>query len=60
MTKYYIYTVRTKENVNRYFKGDLRVRVNRVPVKMNIGNYSITDYIGEKFDKGFIVAIEEA
>ena len=60
MTKYYIYIVTTKENVNRYFKGDLRVRVNRVPVEMNIGNYSVTDYIGEKFDKGFIVAIEEA
>lgn len=60
MTKYYIYTVTTKENVNRYFEGDFRVRVNRVPVEMNIGNYSVTDYIGEKFDKGFIVVIEEA
>ena len=60
MTKYYIYTATTKENVNRHFQGDLRVRINRVSVEMNIGNYNITDYIGEKFDKGFIVAIEEA
>ena len=59
MTKYYIYTVTTKANVNRYFKGDFRVRVNRVSVEMNIGNYNIADYIGEEFDGGFIVAIEK-